>query len=97
MIASHGKPHFGFFFFSVEDACVRVLRSGGTCGSVSGGVGDFSREEELTPYLDDDGAHDWGFADAPVDSHVNGRTIFRQDFGTVQKLCDLANIMVLGM
>lgn len=79
----------------MEDTPVRILQSGGIPGSGSGVVGCDLYEDELASYTEDNDAHDWDFANVPIDSHVDVRASLRWDFDAICELSCSANATVL--
>lgn len=65
------------------EARARIFGSESTPGSASAAMGCDLRDDELVTYPDDDHGDDWGFADVPIDYHVDVRASHRGDFDAI--------------
>lgn len=62
-----------------------------TFGPVSG----YWCSDDRIPYLDDDNADDWDFADVPIDSFVSFQGNIREKFEAICEDCRPANVAIL--
>lgn len=78
----------------MDEAPTRIFGPNVAPSSASDAMGGYSRDDELTFYLDEDDGYNWDFADLPVDPQVVVRVSLRRDFKAIRYLCRLANLAI---